>query len=81
MNRKKRKEVVLDEETLLLLEYKAKNEGRNLKNYMENILTENAHAFEPSEDYKVMINKMIDNHNEGKTNYTSWSAVKNDLLK
>jgi hypothetical protein len=31
--------------------------------------------FEPSEDYKIMMDKMISNHNEGKTNYTSWSKV------
>ena len=40
---KKRKEVVLDEETLAILEIKAKSEGRNLKNYMEHVLTEEAH--------------------------------------
>lgn len=39
---KKRKEVVLDEETLAILEEKAKNQGRNLKNYMEFVLNENA---------------------------------------
>lgn len=81
MINKKRKEVVLDEETITLLEYKAKSEGRNLKNYMENILIENAQAFEPSEEYKLMMNKMINNHNEGKTNYTSWDKVKKDVFK
>ena len=35
---KKRKEVVLDEETLAILEEKAKAQGRNLKNYMEFVL-------------------------------------------
>lgn len=39
---KKRKEVVLDELTLAILEENAKAQGRNLKNYMEFILTENA---------------------------------------
>jgi hypothetical protein len=81
MSVKKRKEVVLDEETISLLQYKAESEGRNLKNYMESILIKNAYAFEPSEDYKIMMDKMISNHNEGKTNYTSWSKVKKDLLK
>ncbi|KAA5827542.1 hypothetical protein FPF71_01495 [Algibacter amylolyticus] len=37
---KKRKEIVLSEETLAVLEEKAKNQGRNLKNYMEFILNE-----------------------------------------
>lgn len=39
---KKRKEVVLDAETLAILKEKAKKEGRNLKNYMEYVLTEKA---------------------------------------
>lgn len=39
---KKRKEVLLDEETIAMLEAKAKKQGRNLKNYMEYVLTEKA---------------------------------------
>jgi hypothetical protein len=42
--------VVLDLETITILEEKAKQQGRNLKNYMEFVLKENAYAFEPSED-------------------------------
>lgn len=79
-SQKKRKEVVLDEETLAILEEKAKSQGRNLKNYMEFVLREDAHAFEPSETYKVMMDKMIDNHQQGKTNYTSWEIVKKEFL-
>ena len=78
---KKRKEVYLDEETIMMLEEKAKRQGRNLKNYMENVLQEDAFAFEPSEEYKLMMDKMIDNHNDGKTNYTSWEEVKRRFNK
>lgn len=78
---KKRKEVVLDEETIAMLEEKAKREGRNLKNYMEYILQETAYAFEPSEDYKVMMDRMIENHKVGNTNYTSWKDVKKEIFK
>ena len=81
MNGKKRKEVVLDDETILLLKYKAENEGRNLKNYMENILKENAYAFKPSEEYKLKMENMVANHNEGKTKYTFWSDIKKILSK
>jgi ABC-type glutathione transport system ATPase component len=76
----KRKEVVLDEHTLSILEEKAKQQGRNLKNYMEFVLQENANAFEPSEEYKIMMDRMIENHKKGTTNYTSWEIVKKDLL-
>ena len=68
---KKRKEVQLDPETLEILELKAKKAGRNLKNYMEFILHTEAYAFEPSEAYKAMMDKMIDNHNSGKATYLS----------
>ena len=77
---KKRKEVVLDEETLAILEEKAKAQGRNLKNYMKFVLRENAYAVEPSEAYKTMMDKMIENHNTRKTNYTSWDEVKKELF-
>ena len=47
---------------------------------MEFVLMEDAHAFEPSEEYKEMMDKMIDNHHKGKTNYTSWDDVKKDMI-
>ncbi|OBX24289.1 MULTISPECIES: hypothetical protein [Bizionia] len=78
---KKRKEVVLDEETLAILEEKAKSQGRNLKNYMEFVLREDANAFEPSEEYKVMMEKMIDDHNSGKSNYMSESEFRKAIKK
>ena len=78
---KKRKEVVLEEETLKILQLKADKAGRNLKNYMEFVLQTEAYAFEPSEEYKVMMDKMIENHDSGKTNYTSWKEVKQQLFK
>ena len=77
---KKRKEVVLDEETIAILEEKAKHQGRNLKNYMEFILQENAYAFEPSEDYKIMMNKMIENHKNGKSKYLSETEFKKGII-
>lgn len=77
---KKHKGVVLNEETLSILEEKAKAQGRNLKNYLEFVSRENAYAFEPSEAYKTMMDKMIDNHHTGKTNYMSWKEVKKELF-
>ena len=77
---KKRIEIVLDEDTLAILEEKAKVQGRNLKNYMEFVLREKAYVFEPSEAYKAMMDKMIENHDTGKTNYTSWDEVKKELF-
>ena len=80
-SKNKRKEVVLDEETIAILEEKAKSQGRNLKNYMEFILREEAYAFEPSEDYKKMMDKMIDNHHKGKSRYMSEAEFRNAIIK
>ena len=78
---KKRKEVLLNKETIDILEFKAKKAGRNLKNYMEFVLNQDAFAFEPSEEYKKMMDKMIDNHDNNKTNYTPWQEVKKQVFK
>ncbi|EGV43188.1 hypothetical protein BZARG_1130 [Bizionia argentinensis JUB59] len=78
---KKRKEVLLDEQTLAMLEEKAKSQGRNLKNYMEFILTEEAAAFEPSIEYKIMMDKLIDNHNKVKSNYLSEAEFRKSTKK
>ncbi|WP_452220123.1 hypothetical protein [Lacinutrix salivirga] len=72
----KRKEVLLSDEALRLLEFKAQKAGRSLKNYMEFVLNQDAFAFEPSEEYKVMMDKMIENHNKGETNYLSESEFR-----
>lgn len=77
---KKRKEILLEEDALNLLEFKAKKAGRNLKNFMEFVLLEEAYAFEPSASYKMMMDKMIDDHHSGRTNYTSWEDVKRDMF-
>ena len=78
---KKQKEVDLDENVITILKEKAKQQGQNLKNYMEFVFQENANAFEPSEEYKTMMDKMIDNHHSGKTNYTSWETIKKEMLE
>lgn len=47
---------------------------------MEFVLKQNAYAFEPSEEYKILMDKMIENHESGKTNYRSWEEVKKELV-
>jgi len=68
---KKRKEVTLDNETLTLLQIQAEKEGRKLKNYMEHVLREKANDFELTEEYKVMMDEMLDKHEKGELNYIS----------
>ncbi|MBN4047043.1 hypothetical protein JYU05_00695 [bacterium AH-315-P13] len=68
---RKRKEVTLDNETLTLLQIQAEKEGRKLKNYMEHVLREKANDFELTDEYKVMMDEMLDKHEKGKLNYIS----------
>ncbi len=68
---KKRKEVTLDNETLTLLQIQAEKEGRKLKNYMEHVLREKANDFELTDEYKVMMDEMLDKHGKGELNYIS----------
>lgn len=58
-NDKYRKEVLLDSQTLAMLNFKADKEGRNLKNYMEHILKENAEQMVLSENYKTNIDTWL----------------------
>ncbi len=68
---RKRKEVSLDTETLALLQIQADREGRKLKNYMEHILKEKANDFELTDEYKAMMDEMLDKHEKGELNYIS----------
>jgi len=78
---RKRKEVSLDNDTLALLQIQAEKEGRKLKNYMEHILREKANNFELSDEYKVMMDGMLDKHEKGQLNYTPWEDVKKQLRR
>ena len=62
---KKRKEISLDLEILSILEFQAKKQGRNLKNYLEFILTEKANSFELSDEYKKMMDEVLKQKEEG----------------
>jgi hypothetical protein len=73
---KKRKEVSLDQDTLVLLQIQAEKEGRKLKNYMEHILKEKANSFELTEEYKTMMDDMLNKHEKGKLHYISESEFR-----
>ncbi len=81
LKNKKRKEVNLDGQTIAILEIQAKREGRKLKNYMEHVLREKANDFELTEEYKVMMDEMLNKHKRGELNYTPWEEVKKQLLR
>lgn len=78
---KNRKEVSLDAQTLAILQMQADRDGRKLKNYMEQILKEKANEFELTEEYKELMDKILDKHNEGKVTYTSWNDFKTEISR
>lgn len=81
LQNRKRKEVSLDSDTLALLQIQADREGRKLKNYMEHVLREKANSFELTDEYKAMMDEMLDKHEKGELNYTPWEKVKKQLLR
>ena len=78
---KNRKEVSLDAQTLAILQIQADRDGRKLKNCMEQILKEKANEFELTEEYKALMDDMLEKHNEGKVSYTSWDDFKAEISR
>lgn len=77
LQEKVRKEVSLDKTIIEKLKIKAQEDGRNLKNYLEKVLTENVNDdFEITENYMKMIDEMLDKREKGLINFTSWEEVK-----
>jgi 3-isopropylmalate dehydratase small subunit len=78
---KNKREVSLDSQTLAILKIQADREGRKLKNYMEHILQEKANNFELTDEYKAMMDEMLEKHYSGKLNYTSWEDFKVEISR
>lgn len=78
---KNRKEVSLDTQTLAILQIQADRDGRKLKNYMEQILREKANEFELTEEYKALMDNMLEKHSEGQLKYTHWEDFKAEIVE
>ncbi|HRN41383.1 MAG: hypothetical protein KF732_04015 [Flavobacteriales bacterium] len=72
----KRKEIHLSQEIILILEYQAKKAGRNLKNYIEFVLNQKANEIQPSKEYMKMMDEILSEVEEGKTEYISESDIR-----
>lgn len=67
-----RKEVSLDKIIVEKLKIKAQEDGRNLKNYLEKILTEKANDdFEITEGYMKMMDEMLEKRAKGELKFIS----------
>jgi 3-isopropylmalate dehydratase small subunit len=78
---KSRKEVSLDAQTLSILKIQAEKEGRNLKNFMEHVLKLRANSFEITEEYKSMIDEILEKDEKGELNFISEEEFRNRCKK
>lgn len=73
---KTKKLIELDDKAIAILEKQAKLQKRSLKNYIEYTLEDQALRFsEPSEEYKKMMDDMIERDNNGTLKTYSVSEV------
>lgn len=79
LKERKRKEVTLDAQTIDILTKQAEQEGRKLKNYMEHILKQKAQDYELSDDYKKMMDEMLERDKRGELNFISEEEFRKQL--
>lgn len=69
---KTKKLIELDDKAIAILEKQAKMEKRSLKNYIEYMLEDTALRYsEPSEEYKKMIDDMLNRKENGEIDFVS----------
>jgi hypothetical protein len=76
---KNRKEISLDSQTLVILQLQADKEGRKLKNYMESVLNEKANNFELTDEYKSLMDEILEKHQNKNIQYSSWDDFKSEI--
>ncbi|GAA4939510.1 hypothetical protein GCM10023314_10250 [Algibacter agarivorans] len=74
---KTKKLIELDDKAIAILEKQAKLQKRSLKNYIEYTLEDAALRYsEPSEEYKAMMDNMLERDEKGTLKYHSWEDIK-----
>ncbi|MEO8934123.1 MAG: hypothetical protein ABI295_07425 [Xanthomarina sp.] len=74
---KTKKLIELDNKAIEILEKQAKLQKRSLKNYLEYTLEDQAMRYsEPSEEYKKMMDAMIERDEKGDLITHSWEDIK-----
>ncbi|WP_242202192.1 hypothetical protein [Aestuariivivens insulae] len=74
---KTKKIIELDDKAIEILAKQAKLQKRSLKNYIEFTLEDTAKRFsEPSEEYKAMMDDMIERDEKGELKLYSWESIK-----
>ncbi len=71
-----KKLIELDNKTIEILEKQAKLQKRSLKNYLEYTLEDKARfLWEPSDEYKAMMDDMLDRMEKGEIKFTPIEEV------
>lgn len=74
---KTKKLIELDDKTIEILKKQAKLEKRSLKNYLEFMIEDRAlHFAEPSEEYKAMMDEMLEMKKKGQIKWISSEEVR-----
>lgn len=74
---KTKKLIELDDKAIAILEKQAKLQKRSLKNYIEFTLEDTAMRYsEPSEEYKKMMDDMIERDEKGLLKTHTWKEIK-----
>ncbi len=74
---KTKKLIELDDKTIEILKKQAKLEKRSLKNYLEFMIEDRAlHFAEPSEEYKAMMDEMLEMNKKGQIKWISSEEVR-----
>ncbi len=72
-----KKLIEIDDKALAILEKEAKKQKRSLKNYLEFTLEDIALRFsEPSEEYKAMMDDMLDRIDKGEIDFIPVEEVR-----
>jgi len=74
---KTKKLIELDDKAIAILEEQAKLQKRSLKNYLEFMIEDRAlHFQEPSEEYKAMMDDMLERQKNGEIKWISSEEVR-----
>lgn len=76
-----RKEISLDAQIIERLKTKAQKEGRNLKNYMEKILMNDANDFELTESYKEKLDNLLSKYEKGEMVFLTEEEFKSKIRR
>lgn len=79
INIRQSKKIHLDSQTLHLLRIQAKKDGLKLKTYLEEILKEKADKIEISDEYKLLMDNMLEKHKNKMVEYENWDIFKKTI--